>query len=457
MYSPQAKKKLKSAQIGERIAVVTATNRHEGFLLPRISAGDQDCIVIKLDSGYNLGIDAGKVVSVEKLGKKREFGKIPSRALKHSKELPEVALIATGGTIGTHVDYLTGGVYMCRSPEEVLMMAPEVENIVNLRTLRPFTTASEDMQPSHWQKLAALVAKELNSGAQGAIITHGTDYLHFSSAALSFMLQNLSKPVALVGAQRSPDRGSFDGSMNLVCAARYARSNMAEVAIVMHGSLSDDYCLVSRGTKVRKMHSAARAAFRPINELPLGKIWPDGTFDILNENYRSRSDEKVKADTKFETKVALIKTYVGSDPSIIDFYVDKGFKGIVLEGSALGHVPTGESGTKAGSFDKKLSWIPHIKYATENKVPVVMTSTCLYGRVNGFVYRNLRLVRDAGAWYGADGPTGVSGHDMLPEVAYIKLGWVLGHTKDLEKAKEMMFRNYTGEITKRTDMRSFLW
>lgn len=452
MYSAAAKKKLGNAEVGERIRLETTTNTLEGFLLPRTTAGDVDCVVIKLDSGYNVGIDVAKIKSVSKLGPRRKFGGVPSLKLKKSK-LPPVSFIATGGTIGTHVDYLTGGVYMCRSPEEVLVMAPEIQDIVSLRTLRPFATASEDMQPAHWQELARTVAKELNK-SEGAIITHGTDYLHFTSAALSFMLRDLTKPVALVGAQRSPDRGSFDGSMNLVCAAHFATSDIAEVAIVMHGSMSDDYCLINRGTKVRKMHTSARNAFRSINSLPIGKIWPDGKLEA--RNYRPRSDGKVKADTKFESKVALVKTYVGSDPAIIDWYVDRGYRGIVLEASALGHLPTGESGVKAGSFDKKLSWIPHVRYATENDVPVVVASTCLYGRVNGFVYRNLRLVREAGAWYGRKSETGVAGHDMLPEVAYIKLGWVLGHTKDLEKAREMMFTNYSGELNDRIDPRSFL-
>ncbi len=456
MYSPSAKRKLEGAEVGDLINVVTETSEFEGFLLPRVTAGDPDCIVLKLSSGYNVGIDSAKVKKIEKLGEKKKFGSIPVCDVERDDSLPDISFIATGGTIGTHVDYLTGGVYMCRSPEEILAMAPELEEVANIRASRPFTMASEDIQPSHWQKLAKEVARELRE-SDGAIVAHGTDYLHFTSAALSFMLPDLSKPVALVGAQRSPDRGSFDGALNLLCASHYALSDMAEVAVVMHGTMSDDYCLINRGTKVRKMHTSARNAFRPINELPLGKVWPDGTMRLFHDDYRERSDKNVKADTAFEEKVALIKTYVGSDPSIIDFYVDKGYKGLVLEASALGHVPTGESGTEAGSFDKKLSWIPHIEYATENGVPVVIASTCPYGRVNGFVYRNLRLAGKAGAWYGARCDTGVEGHDMLPEVAYIKLGWVLGHTRDLEEAREMMFTNVAGEMTKRSDPRAFLW
>jgi glutamyl-tRNA(Gln) amidotransferase subunit D len=314
--------------------------------------------------------------------------------------------------------------------------------------LRPFTVASEDMNYTHWQKLAELVAKELNKGARGVMVTHGTDTLHFTSAALSFMLKNLTKPVALVGAQRSPDRGSFDGAMNLICGSYFTGySGIGEVSVVMHGTTNDDFCLAHRGTKVRKMHTSRRDAFRSINDLPLAKIWPNGKIEITNQNYKRFENKKVVADTKFEPKVALVKSYPGSDPEILDWYVSRGFKGIVIEGTGLGHVPTGESGVKVGEFDQKSSWIPHIKRAVKNGIVVIITSQALYGRVHPFVYRNLRLVYEAG---------GIYGEDMLPEVAYIKLGHVLGHTKDAEKAKQMMLTNVCGEITRETDPRNFL-
>ncbi|MBS3055259.1 MAG: Glu-tRNA(Gln) amidotransferase subunit GatD [Candidatus Aenigmarchaeota archaeon] len=441
--------KSKKLKIGDRVKVLKDGKEFQGFLMPRIEIGDLNSLVIKLDNGYNIGLKYEKRLKIQKMGQGIKLGSIPSKKFSRKPGLPSVSLIATGGTIGTHVDYKTGGVFMVRTPEEIVATTPELENIVNMKTmLRPFTVASEDMNHKHWQELAELVAKELNKGARGVMVTHGTDTLHFTSAALSFMLKNLTKPVALVGAQRSPDRGSFDGVMNLICGSYFTGySNIGEVCVVMHGTTNDDFCFAHRGTKVRKMHTSRRDAFRSINEIPLAKIWPNGKIEIGNENYRRFDEKKVVADTKFEPKVALVKSYPGSDPEILDWYVHKGFKGIVIEGSGLGHVPTGESGVKIGEFDQKFSWIPQIKKAVENGVVVVMTSQTLYGRVHPFVYRNLRLVYEAG---------GIYGEDMLPEVAYIKLGHVLGHTKDVEKAKQMMLMNLAGEINKETDPRSFL-
>lgn len=411
--------------------------------------GDRSSVVLKLDNGYNIGIRFDKKMILKKTGPFAKLGAIPTVKLRNKQGLPEVSLIATGGTIGTHVDYRTGGVFMCRTPEEIIATAPDLENVVNLKGVhRPFTIASEDMNYTHWQQIADLVAKELNKGRRGVIVTHGTDTLHFTSAALSFMLKNLTKPVAIIGAQRSPDRGSFDGILNLMCGGCYVgHSNIGEVAVVMHGSSSDDFCLAHRGTKVRKMHSSRRDAFRSINELPLAKIWSNGKIETMNENHRKFEDKKVEADTAFEPKVAIVKFYPNSDPEIIDFYADKDYKGIVIEATGLGHVATGESGTTENELTKSLSWIPHIKSAVNRGIVVVITTQTLYGRVHPFVYRNLRLLYEAGV---------VFGEDMLPETAYIKLGWLLAHEKDSEKVKNLMLMNHAGEISAETDYRTFL-
>lgn len=451
MYSPEIQSllKKKKIEVGDGIRIVKKGKKYEGILMPRIELGDLSSLVLKLTNGYNIGIKFEKGVDIKKIGQRVKFGVIPTMKIKRQPDLPSVSLITTGGTIGTHVDYKTGGVFMCRTPEEIVATTPELENIVNLKDLlRPFTVASEDMTYKDWQQLAEMIAKELNKGIDGIIVTHGTDCLHYTAYALSFMLKSLSKPVVLVGAQRSPDRGSFDGTMNLICAGHFiGKSGIGEVAVVMHGSTNDDFCFAHRGTKVRKMHTSRRDAFRSINSLPLAKIWPNGKIEVMNENYVKRDDRKVVADTEFEPKIALVKSYPGSDPRILDWYVDNGYRGIVIEGTGLGHVPTGESGTEIGKFDKEYSWIPYVKDAVDKGVVVVVTSQCLYGRVHPYVYRNLRLLGKAGA---------IFAEDMLPEVAYVKLGWVLGHTKDASKAKEMMLTNVAGEIAKDTDPRTFL-
>ncbi|MEM5812596.1 MAG: Glu-tRNA(Gln) amidotransferase subunit GatD [Candidatus Aenigmatarchaeota archaeon] len=453
MYSKNIESELKKKKIriGERVVVTKAGKAYEGLLMPRIELGDANCLVIKLDNGYNIGVRFEKGIKIEKSQlkepseireeKEYELGRTRKELLKvrFDSGKPPVSLIATGGTIASRIDYRTGGVKAISDPLELLHNVPELGEIVNIRKMSiPFTKMSEDMGPADWKVIAREAAKMLNSGDKGIIITHGTDTLHYTAAALSFFLRNLSKPVVLTGAQRSSDRGSSDAGMNLICSARVAVSDIAEVGICMHGSPEDTYCLFIRGTKVRKMHTSRRDAFRPINDLPLAKVWPDGRVDKINPNQKKRSEGKVGLDIRFEPNIAILKAYPGSDPRVIDYYVRNGVKGFVIEGTGLGHVPT---------FAKK-SWISAVKKHSES-IPFVVTPQTLYGRINPNVYTNLRILYyEAGA---------IPGEDMLPETAYVKLGWVLGHTRKMEKIKEMMLTNYAGEITQRSVPESFLY
>jgi glutamyl-tRNA(Gln) amidotransferase subunit D len=434
--------KRKKIKIGDRISVSKGKQTYEGLLMPRSEIGDTNSVVLKLDNGYNIGIRFGKGLKVKK-SKKRKAKKVKEemkfKKLKFDAGKPEVTLIMTGGTIISRVDYRTGGVAALEKPEELLANVPELKNIVNIKNiLTPFRKASEDFNYKDWQKLAKLVARELNK-RRGVIIAHGTDTMHYTSAVLSFMLRNLSKPVVLVGSQRSSDRGSSDAAMNLICAAHAAISSIAEVGICMHGSTDDQYCYFTRGTKVRKMHSTRRDAFRSINEPPLARIQPNGKISIMNKNHKKRDDKKkVTVDIKFEPRIALVKTYPGSEPEILKFLVKKGYKGFVIEGTGMGHVPT----------DADKSWIPVIKKLAKKGIPVVIATQTIYGRVNTNVYTNLRILfHEAGA---------IPAEDMLPETAYVKLGWVLGHTKKLDKIKELMLTNIAGEITERTEIETFL-
>jgi len=422
---------------GDVVEVKTAKGDvYRGILLE----GPKNVILLKLKNGYNIGFKKSQVKKIKKIGEAPLLA-FPRAKLKRKTRQSVVTLISTGGTIGSRVDYRTGAVHMLLKPEELLASVPELSKIVNLNLLTPFALASEDMSPNEWAKLADLAAKELNSGARGVLITHGTDTLHFTASALAFMLRNLSKPVAIVGAQRSSDRGSFDGAMNLICGAYYCLSDFAEVALVMHATESDDYCFALRGTKVRKMHTSRRDTFRPINCLPLAKIWPNGKFEQVSAPIGWRSDGKVIADTKFERKIALVKAYPGSDPAIIDFYRERGYRGLVIEATGLGHVPT-------QPIKKSASWLPAIKRAVKGGMLICAATQCLYGRLNPYVYTNGRLLKDAGVLH-LD--------DMLPETAYVKLGWVLGHTKEPEEAKTMMMQNIAGELSQKQIVNTFLY
>jgi glutamyl-tRNA(Gln) amidotransferase subunit D len=448
MYSKKLQEMLKGIRVGEEIIVKKSDLIYRGVLLPSTDFSDSDTLIIKLDNGYNIGLKHDRTMSVSRGGKESEeikkevrieLGKARTvKKMEFDLKKPKISLIATGGTIGSRADYVKGGVSAHLSPEELLAIAPELSDLVYIKDISiPFNVMSENMNPKHYQELAKEAAKELKKG-EGVVITHGTDTLHYTAAALSFMLPDLSKPVVLTGSQRSSDRGSSDAAINLICSANLAGySDIAEVGICMHGTSSDDFCLFNRGTKVRKMHTSRRDTFRPINELPLAKVSPDGKIEILNKSYRKKTDSETKADTKFETKVALLKAYPGANPEIVDFLLDKNYKGFVIEAHGLGQVATEDN-----------SWLPHIKKAIDAGASVCFAAQTIYGRLDPFVYSEARKAYELGVIYC---------EDMMPEVAYIKLGWVLGHTNDQSEVKARMLMNLAGEITDRTMPQTFLY
>jgi len=406
MYRGKAREFLKGISIGDRVRITKEGRSYEGFLMPRSELGDEKHVVIKLDNGYNIGINIENA-TIERIPYERAGAKIEERKVSFSKEKPTVTILGTGGTIASKIDYKTGAVHPSFSTEELVNAIPELEDIANIRTNLLFNILSENMTPTHWKEIAKAIAKELNSGVSGIVVAHGTDTLAYTSAALSFMLKNLYKPVVLVGAQRSSDRPSSDASMNLVSSVRVACSDIGEVVVIMHGSTSDDYCLIHRGVKVRKMHSSRRDAFRSINAKPIGEI-RENKIKVF-QKYRKRKEEEVFVDDKLEEKVALIKIYPGIDKEYFDYVVDN-YKGIVIEGTGLGHVPT--------------NLLPSIERAYEEGIPVVMTTQTIYGRVNMNVYSTGRELLARGV---------IPGEDMLPEVAYVKLMHVLAHFSDLEE------------------------
>lgn len=433
----------KEAELEEKAGVVVAIKTEEeeikGTLLPSF---DPSLLLLKLENGYNIGIERSKIKSIKKIGEAKSV-EFPSAEVKEKgkPDKPGISLIATGGTIASRLDYATGAVKWLMTPEQLFFLAPKLFDIVKINKMaRPFMIGSENMTPQYWQTIAKEAASLLNEKEnQGIIITHGTDTLHYTGAALSFMLRNLNKPVVLTYSQRSTDRGSTDTVLNLTCSAYAALSNIAEVMLVGHATPNDDYCMAIRGVKARKMHSSRRDTFRPINELPIAKISEDGKITIINENFIRRNNKKVIADTKFDEKVALVKYYPGAKPDIIEYFANKGFKGIVVEAVGLGHVATEES---------PCNWLPTLKKVIDSGIVVCFAPQTLYGRLDPYVYVTGRKLLDIGVLFL---------EDMLPEVAYVKLGWVLGHERNSEKIKKLMLTNMAGELNKRISTKTFLY
>ena len=412
------------AKVGDRIRITSKNVTYEGIVMPRSELGDEKHIVIKLNNGYNVGVEISEHTPIEKVAIGEEFAiKFPFKIFEDPTK-PTVSILGTGGTIASRVDYKTGAVSPAFSAEDLLQAVPELANFANIKGRPIFNIFSENMSPKHWIKLAHEIAKEIKNGVSGVVVTHGTDTMGYTSAALSFMLKNLPVPVVLIGAQRSSDRGSSDAAINLINGvAIAATAPFAQVVVVMHGESSDSYCLIHPGTKVRKMHSSKRDTFQTINAAPIGKV-ENGKITLFKRDYLPRSKQEVLVDDRLEPKVALVKTYPGIESEIIDLLVNAGYKGIVIEGTGLGHTP---------------EWLfRSIEKAIKKGIPVVMTSQTIFGRVNMSVYSTGRELLARGV---------IPGEDIIPEVALVKLMFVLGHTNDMDKVRELMVTNIAGELT----------
>ena len=415
------------AEIGDQLTIESEGRIYEGSLMPRLEAADDWHIVLKMKTGYNIGVAVDEETKIHKTGRaeRPEFKPPPLPEMKEG--LPRVSIISTGGTIASRVDYATGGVHAAISSRDLLSIVPELSDIAAVDADILYSVFSENIGSEHWSGMARKVGEKIEDGVEGVVITHGTDTMGYSSAALSFALRKLPVPVILVGSQRSSDRPSSDAATNLVGAVTVAsRAPFAEVVLGMHETTSDKAIVFHRGTKVRKCHTSARYAFQSVNSPPVARLL-DGEIEMIAEDYRKRGEETLEIEDSFEEKVALIKFHPDFNPGIIDWFVEEGYRGIVLEGTGLGHINTGFYGS--------------VERASQEGVYVGMTSQCIWGRVDMDVYTTGRELQEIGVE-----PLG----DMLPETALVKLMWALGQSEDLDEVKSLMRRNIAGEYSDRT-------
>jgi glutamyl-tRNA(Gln) amidotransferase subunit D len=416
------------AEIGDRLRVTKNGEVYEGILIPRSEYSDEKHIIIKLKSGYNIGIHITPNIKIEKIGKGAKPTFEPSPLPEQNPELPKVAIISTGGTIASRVDYRTGAVRPALTASDLYSVVPELATIARIDAQILFSLFSENITPKHWTQIAKAVAKQISQGVDGVVIAHGTDTMGYTAAALSFALQNLPVPVILVGSQRSADRPSSDAATNLIGAVTAAaKAPFAEVAIAMHETPSDNSIALHRGTKVRKCHTSRRDTFKSINTPPIAKI-QNQKITMTTENYKKRDPtRKLALKPEFDEKVALLKFHPGMEPAIINWCVKNAYKGIVLEGTGLGHV-------SKYCFEA-------IKKAVEHNIVVAMASQCIWGRINMNVYDSGRDLLALGV---------IPLEDMLSETALVKLMWIFGQTKNIEEAKKLLKTNIAEEFSQRT-------
>ena len=444
--------------IGDTITILTCDDEISGILMPRYESADKHHLVVKLNSGYNVGIEVSKVKSISKaigpsyqkppfktydvaaeIAKNNLDSKLEeiqqSSVEKAKLTLPKIALISTGGTIASKIDYRTGGVKSALSAAELYESVPELAGYAIIEPEVLLNEYSENLNPKHWGIIARKILEKLRTKKyRGIIISHGTDTMHYTASALSFALQNIPIPIVLVGAQRSSDRPSSDAALNLISAALFVlKSDLCGVYVAMHATTSDDIIACHIGTRVRKNHTSRRDAFESIDTDPVAMI--DGESVTIQPNWSHRMDiqKTLKSDNKdsafmikpdFDPRAALLKFYPGFDPGLISHIVASGYRAIVFEGTGLGHV-------SRDCFEE-------IKKALDAGLMIFMTSQCIWGRTGMTVYDSGRDLLQMGV-------TPLS--DILPETAIVKAMWVLANSTSLESAKKLMQTNIAHEIS----------
>jgi glutamyl-tRNA(Gln) amidotransferase subunit D len=418
------------ASIGDVLEVQTAGESVRGTLVPRYEHDDERHVVIKLKNGYNVGIAVEKISKVVRVAKGEAPRFVaPQRAA--GMELPRVSIIGTGGTIASRVDYRTGAVHPATTAEELYSLFPELSEVASISPEILLRVSSENLEPSHWEAMAKRVSEIVAKGVSGIILTMGTDAMGYTAAALSFALRGLPVPLFVVGSQRSSDRPSSDAFLNLIGAATMAvRADFSGVYVVMHADSSDDRLAVHMGTRVRKSHTSARDAFESMGVEPVAYWSREGIRMSAHEAPTPRREAAgFAAKPKFDPRVALVKFY----PSMPTAYLSgllQGMRGVVLEGTGLGHINS-----------KNIETVG--KFVTGGGV-ACMTSQCLWGRVDMNVYDNGRDLLRTGV---------VPLEDMLPETALAKLMWALANSASAEEAKRIMQEDLAGETTARTIQR----
>ena len=412
--------KQKKVSVGDSIKIISDLT-YEGILMPRYETSEDSHIVLKLKSGYNIGIELSEITDIEKISSPEEIIEQNNEKGEDSS-LPKILLLSTGGTIASKVDYRTGAVTPALTAADLNDAVPEITNIANVDTEVLFSEYSENLQPEHWFEIATRLDSLAKSDYMGIIIAHGTDTMHYTSSFLSFALSGFPIPVALVGSQRSSDRPSSDAAVNLIAATKFlTKTNTNGIFVVMHNDSNDDTVVCHKGTRVRKNHTSKRGAFETVGDDPAFIITENNIEKNMNDDFFK--NEKYDPKLNLDAKVALVKYHPGYDPRQIKDLADLGFGAIIFEGTGLGHI--GKT-----MYDV-------IRDAKEQGLFLGMTSQCLDGSVRMTVYDSGRDLLDLGI---------VPLENMIPETALVKAMWAYGNSTNSEEIESLMLRNIASEF-----------
>ena len=440
-------------KIGDSVKLISNKGDYTGIIMPRYESFNDNYVVIKLNSGYNIGVSIENIINIasEKLSEttvnaslnpvsktdEPHNGKfVLTKGINHNIEksrlspsLPKILLLTTGGTIASKVDYRTGGVTSILNASDLYSIFPEISNYASIYPEFLFNEYSENLHAAHWSLLSERISYAvLHEQFDGIIVSHGTDTIHYTSSAMSFALQNLSLPVVLVGSQRSSDRPSSDAFTNLLGAIKFiTKTNYAGIFVCMHHTSSDEAIACHIGTRVRKNHTSKRNAFQSLDYYPFALIYDSDIVcntDLKITNTRNNVSKNLISKTSFDDRVFLLKFYPGFDPSFLECFPNSKYRVIILEGTGLGHV--------------NKNCVPYLEKLIDSGIVIFMTSQCIYGRVQMTVYDTGRDLLDLGV---------IPLSDMSSETAIVKAMWALSNSSNKKELVEIMKTNLSNEIS----------
>ena len=407
--------------VGDSVKILVADIVYFGIIMSRYEHNDDKHVVLKLRSGYNIGLEITHITSIEKLSTILPADKKLDK-VKNSKGLPKILLLSTGGTIASKIDYRTGAVTPTLSADELNESVPELGEIADIDTQELFSEYSENIMPEHWLEIAKTIDKYSKSEYVGVIVAHGTDTMHYTSAFLSFALAGFALPIALVGSQRSSDRASSDAALNLMGAAKFLTECKTNgVYVVMHQDENDNTIACHAGTRVRKNHTSKRGAFETIGDNPAFLVVNDTVYKNTSNDFFT--DKKYNPQINLDDKVALLKYHPGYDPAMMQQIINAKYRAIIFEGTGLGHVGR-------NMYDV-------IKTAKEKGIFMGMTSQCIDGKISMTVYESGRDLLDLGI---------IPLENMIPEVALVKAMWAAGNSNDADGIKKLLLHKSASEF-----------
>ncbi len=336
----------------------------------------------------------------------------------------KVLLIYTGGTIGMMQDVKTGQLKPFDF-KHLTEQIPELNKFDIVLSSVSFEKPidSSDMQPSVWIEIAKLIEKNYDK-VDGFVILHGSDTMSFTASALSFMLENLSKPVILTGSQLPIGTIRTDGKENLITAIEIAASKEKKKSIVSEVCIYFEFQLY-RGNRTHKFNAEQFQAFQTSNYPVLAEAGVNLKYN--KAALKKANTKKLKIHTSLNPNIAILKVFPGITPNVVEAIVNaNGLKGIILETFGSGNAST------------QKWFIDSIKKAIDKGIVVLNVTQCNAGKVEQGKYATSAAFKKIGV---------IGGADITSEAAVAKLMFVLGSSSSKKEIEKSLKTDLRGEIT----------